>query len=84
MEEAERLCDRIVIVDHGRVVAEGTAEELGALLPRASAPELDEEARAAVALLAARGIAVPGLNGGTPRLEEVFLHLTGHALRDER
>ncbi len=83
MEEAERLCDRIVIVDHGRVVAEGTAEELGALLPGANGPELDDEARAAVALLAARGIAVPGADGGTPRLEEVFLHLTGHALRDD-
>jgi ABC-2 type transport system ATP-binding protein len=84
MEEAERLCGRIVIVDHGRVVAEGTAEELGALLPRAKGPELDAEARAAVALLASRGIAVPGLNGARPRLEEVFLHLTGHALRDDR
>jgi len=83
MEEAERLCDRIVIVDHGRVVANGTAEELGALLPRAGGPELDAEARAAVALLAARGLSVPGVDGGTPRLEEVFLHLTGHALRDE-
>ena len=84
MEEAERLCDRIVILDHGRVVAEGTAEELGALLPRANRPELDAETCAAVALLAARGIAVPGLGGGKPRLEEVFLHLTGHALRDDR
>jgi ABC-2 type transport system ATP-binding protein len=84
MEEAERLCDRIVIVDHGRVVAEGTAEELGTLIPRGNGPELDAEARAAVALLAARGIAVPGVDGGKPRLEAVFLHLTGHALRDER
>ncbi|MBK9965840.1 MAG: ABC transporter ATP-binding protein [Holophagales bacterium] len=84
MEEAERLCDRVVIVDHGRVVANGTAEELGRLLPAASGPELDAEARAAVALLSARGIAVPGVDGGKPRLEEVFLHLTGHALRDDR
>jgi len=28
MEEADRLCDRIAIVDHGRIVAEGTPEEL--------------------------------------------------------
>ena len=28
MEEAERLCDRIAILDHGRVIAEGTKEEL--------------------------------------------------------
>jgi ABC-2 type transport system ATP-binding protein len=28
MEEAERLCDRIAIVDHGRVIAEGSKEEL--------------------------------------------------------
>ncbi|HPA52376.1 MAG TPA: ABC transporter ATP-binding protein [Thermoanaerobaculia bacterium] len=83
MEEAERLCDRIVIVDRGRVVAEGTKDELGALLPGNGARDLDDEARAAVALLAARGIAVPGADGGTPRLEKVFLHLTGHALRDE-
>jgi ABC-2 type transport system ATP-binding protein len=28
MEEAERLCDRIAIIDHGRVIAHGAKEEL--------------------------------------------------------
>jgi ABC-2 type transport system ATP-binding protein len=28
MEEAERLCDSIAILDHGRVIAQGTKEEL--------------------------------------------------------
>lgn len=28
MEEAQRLCDRIGIIDHGRLIAEGTAQQL--------------------------------------------------------
>jgi ABC-2 type transport system ATP-binding protein len=28
MEEAERLCDRVAIIDHGRVIALGTPREL--------------------------------------------------------
>jgi ABC-2 type transport system ATP-binding protein len=28
MEEAERLCDRVAIVDHGRIIAEGTPRHL--------------------------------------------------------
>jgi linearmycin/streptolysin S transport system ATP-binding protein len=35
MEEAERLCDRIVIVDHGRVIANDTVRGLYGLLPAA-------------------------------------------------
>jgi ABC-2 type transport system ATP-binding protein len=33
MEEAERLCDRIVIIDHGKVIADDTLPGLHKLLP---------------------------------------------------
>ncbi len=36
MEEAERLCDRIGIIDAGRIVAEGTREELVASIGQVS------------------------------------------------
>jgi ABC-2 type transport system ATP-binding protein len=32
MEEAQRLCDRIGIIDHGKLIAEGTSRELVALI----------------------------------------------------
>lgn len=87
--EVERLCDRIVILDRGTKVAEGTLAELaqhpqvtrrgGASLRFASA---DEGARAR-ALLAERGLAVE-LVQEPPDLERIFLDLTGRALRDEQ
>src|SRR6266536_6304802 len=33
MEEAERLCDRLIIIDHGRVIADDTLAGLHRLLP---------------------------------------------------
>jgi ABC-2 type transport system ATP-binding protein len=33
LEEADRLADRVAVLDHGRIVAEGTPEELKRLIP---------------------------------------------------
>ena len=54
MEEAERLCDRIVIVDHGKVVAADTLAGLLRHLPAAASIEIgvEESAQDRVDLLA--------------------------------
>ena len=84
MEEAERLCDRIVIMDHGRVVASGTKESLRRMLPATGRHRaeiegvIDDEV---LAFLAARGLAVRDADS-QGSLEDVFLHLTGKQLRD--
>ena len=49
IEEVERLCDRIAIIDHGKVIAQGTRHELLAIVGlgevmEVTAPELDERA----------------------------------------
>jgi len=59
MEEAESLCNRIAIMDHGKVIAQDTPQNL--IMQHASEPP-----------------AAP-LHGN---IEDVFLALTGHALRD--
>ena len=63
MEEAERLCDRIGIVDEGRIIAEGTRRELVALvggLDRVSLVAAGDLAAAATALRS-----IPGVRGTT-------------------
>ncbi|MCB1683982.1 MAG: ABC transporter ATP-binding protein [Pseudomonadales bacterium] len=59
MEEAETLCRRIAIMDHGRIVAEDTRQQL--ILTHAAEPP------------------TAPLHGN---IEDVFLALTGHGLRD--
>ena len=41
MEEAERLCDRVAIVDHGRIIREGSPRELIASLGAAHVVEFE-------------------------------------------
>jgi ABC-2 type transport system ATP-binding protein len=40
MDEAERLCDRVAVVDHGKVIALGTPAELISTLPGANVVEV--------------------------------------------
>jgi ABC-2 type transport system ATP-binding protein len=57
LEEADQLAQRIAVIDHGRIVAEGTAAELkervgrDRLIVRIADPERTEDARAALSLI---------------------------------
>ena len=116
MEEAEILCDRIAIMDHGKVLEMGTVEQLvsnhfkeravrfdsnptldSALLeplPGVTSVAIDDTdtlvytkdvgATIGALLTAAEGRGVEPQNLGIRRasLEDVFLALTGRALRD--
>src|SRR5262245_31438782 len=118
MDEADRLCDRIAIVDHGKVVALDSPLKLKASIPgknilevsfsevrpnwadtlKALPEVVDVKAvdhvfrisshngpRTTVELMeAARkaGIAVTSLSVQSTSLDDVFMHYTGHQLRD--
>jgi ABC-2 type transport system ATP-binding protein len=65
MEEADQLCDRIAIVDGGRLLALDTPVALKARAPGGTMIELMLDGDAAAALDAARGI--PGITGAEAR-----------------
>jgi ABC-2 type transport system ATP-binding protein len=114
MEEAERLCDRVAIIDRGRTIDVGAPAELVArhcpertvIVTTDDATAVDRfraiadvdsiEVRGAevvirgsgelvtrvIACLAEHRIHVVDLRTETPTLEDVFLRLTGHVIRD--
>jgi ABC-2 type transport system ATP-binding protein len=115
MEEAERLCDRVAIIEHGRIVdvdrparlvdrhcpersvvlvtADASAEaQLGSLpgVERVTrrGTELTVHGRGEdligeiIACLSEHRIRVTDLRTEIPTLEDVFLKLTGHSIRD--
>ncbi|MGE0866133.1 MAG: ATP-binding cassette domain-containing protein [Vicinamibacterales bacterium] len=91
MEEAERLCDRIAIVDAGRLLDQGTLAELlarhgGAATLVVTSHGAERRVTTADPLaelnrLAAQG-PIDAFQMERPTLEQVFLHLTGRSLRD--
>jgi ABC-2 type transport system ATP-binding protein len=116
MEEAEVLCDRLAIMDHGRILEMGTVDELVtkrfheravrfdrlpelteaelAALPAVSSVKADggemllytrdvgPTIGALLALTERRGLEPQNLAIRRATLEDVFLDLTGRALRD--
>ncbi len=85
MEEVEELCDRIAIMDAGKVVACGTLDELrrahgGGGLELEVAGD-DAVLEAAVAAIERAGATIKR-RAQSGNLEQVFLALTGRGLRD--
>jgi ABC-2 type transport system ATP-binding protein len=71
LEEADRLAKRLAIVDRGRIVAQGTPDELKAELRgdaiHVELPEADTATRATSALAGVLGLHEPSLDGRTLR-----------------
>jgi ABC-2 type transport system ATP-binding protein len=115
MEEAERLCDRVAIIEHGKIIDIGRPEELvGRHCPARtvvlatdnslaeerlrtiSAVELvtregsrftirgrgDDFVTDVIQCLSENRIRVTDFRTVLPNLEDVFLKLTGHSIRD--
>src|SRR5260221_4702085 len=115
MEEAERLCDRVAIIEHGRLIEMGAPADLvrkhcpergvvfssdregftGELERIAGAESVrvegstytvrgrgDDFVTAVIRFIAAHALTVRDFRTVFPTLEDVFLKLTGHVIRD--
>ena len=63
MEEAERLCDRVAVVDHGKLIALGPPRELIASLGGQEVIEVTLEGGADATLAEDAVVALPGVHG---------------------
>lgn len=97
LEEADTLADRIIVIDHGKVIKEGTAAELKAQVgidmleltfgDQVEAFPLERGAadvRAVLERMDREGRKIDSIDVRKPTLDDVFLHYTGHrALTDK-
>jgi ABC-2 type transport system ATP-binding protein len=87
MDEAERLCDRVAVMDHGRIIALGSPRELieslGAEHVVELAAERDAERLDAVTLRALDGVRSARAGNGGWQLEVSELHRALPALLAE-
>ncbi len=72
MEEAERLCDRVAIVDQGKLVRLGTPADLIAALPGGHVVELELEKATAAGLEAVELCGLPSVAGAHLTAEGVW------------
>ena len=99
MEEAERLCDRVAIIEHGKLIEMGTPAELvrrhcperrvvyttgedGSEQQHELRGEGDDFVTDVIHRIAQDGTRVRRVRTEMPTLEDVFLKLTGRAIRD--
>jgi len=92
MEEAQKLCDRVGVMDHGKLLALDSVDGLLAAHGGRSVLEVELEAERRrfetdapvneLLALAGRGEKVRSFRVDRPDLEAVFLNLTGRRLRD--
>jgi ABC-2 type transport system ATP-binding protein len=92
LDEADELADRVAVLDAGHVIADGTADELKALVGSAYVEVLRRDghvdrvptdgsmADVRRILAGLDDTAVAEWSVRTPTLDDAFLHLTGHAV----
>ncbi len=93
MEEVEQICSRIAIIDHGRVLATGTTEELKNMIKMGETNTTKAVAKIRLSsakhnlvrilnFLTERDISFGRVFSELPTLNDVFLEITGKELRD--
>ncbi|MGM0213077.1 ABC transporter ATP-binding protein [Enterococcus sp. AZ109] len=78
LEEAEYLADNVAILHKGRIMVEGTPQDLKEIMPNRGVKlnfTSEEKAAEALKLLSANDIAVAAVEQDLPSLEDVFLSL---------